>query len=184
MGTTLKFRGVAGAVVDGSARDLPQLNRLQFPVFSRGVAPGTTVGHYRATAQRSGHLRRREGQSGRHHLGRRRRRGGDPQGQGGRDSEEGASAGLTRSTPPTPSSSRPSPWRKPSRNSAGSDPRRSLKGRGARQRCSAALTWVSRFSTTARRRQRPGRSRRLLRARADAFPRLHSLHQRVRRSFG
>jgi 4-hydroxy-4-methyl-2-oxoglutarate aldolase len=48
MGTTLKFRGVVGAVVDGGARDLPQLNRLQFPVFSRGVAPGTTVGHYRA----------------------------------------------------------------------------------------------------------------------------------------
>jgi 4-hydroxy-4-methyl-2-oxoglutarate aldolase len=49
MGTTLKIRGVAGAVVDGSARDLPQLNRLQFPVFSAGVAPGTTVGHYKAT---------------------------------------------------------------------------------------------------------------------------------------
>ena len=48
MGTTLKVRGVAGAVVDGSARDLPQLNRLQFPVFSRGVSPGTTIGHYRA----------------------------------------------------------------------------------------------------------------------------------------
>lgn len=48
MGTTLKYRGVAGAVVDGSARDLPQLNRIQFPVYSRGVSPGTTVGHYRA----------------------------------------------------------------------------------------------------------------------------------------
>jgi 4-hydroxy-4-methyl-2-oxoglutarate aldolase len=49
MGTTLKYRGVVGAVVDGSARDLPQLNRLQFPVYSRGVSPGTTIGHYRAT---------------------------------------------------------------------------------------------------------------------------------------
>jgi regulator of RNase E activity RraA len=48
MGTTLKIRGVVGAVTDGSARDLPQLNRLQFPVFSAGVAPGTTIGHYRA----------------------------------------------------------------------------------------------------------------------------------------
>ena len=48
MGTTLKYRGVVGAVVDGGARDLPQLNRLQFPVYSRGVAPGTTIGHYRA----------------------------------------------------------------------------------------------------------------------------------------
>lgn len=49
MGTTLKYRGVVGAVVDGSARDLPQLQRLQFPVYSRGVSPGTTIGHYRAT---------------------------------------------------------------------------------------------------------------------------------------
>jgi regulator of RNase E activity RraA len=49
MGTTLKMRGVVGAIVDGSARDLPQLNRLQLPVFSRGVAPGTTIGHYKAT---------------------------------------------------------------------------------------------------------------------------------------
>lgn len=48
MGTTLKYRGVAGAIVDASIRDLPQLQRLQFPVYSRGVAPGTTIGHYRA----------------------------------------------------------------------------------------------------------------------------------------
>ncbi len=49
MGTTLKYRGVAGAIVDASIRDLPQLQRLQFPIYSRGVSPGTTVGHYRAT---------------------------------------------------------------------------------------------------------------------------------------
>jgi regulator of RNase E activity RraA len=49
MGTTLKFRGVVGAVVDASIRDLPQLQRLQLPVYSRGVAPGTTIGHYRCT---------------------------------------------------------------------------------------------------------------------------------------
>jgi regulator of RNase E activity RraA len=48
MGTTLKYRGVAGAIMDASIRDLPQLQRLQFPVYSRGVAPGTTIGHYRA----------------------------------------------------------------------------------------------------------------------------------------
>ena len=48
MGTAMKYRGLAGAIVDASIRDLPQLQRLQFPVYSRGVAPGTTVGHYRA----------------------------------------------------------------------------------------------------------------------------------------
>ncbi len=44
--TALKNRGVTGAVVDGSIRDLPQIKRLQFPVFSTGVVPSTTVNHY------------------------------------------------------------------------------------------------------------------------------------------
>ena len=47
MSTTMKYRGLTGAVVDGSIRDTPQLQRIQFPVYSRGVAPSTTVGHYR-----------------------------------------------------------------------------------------------------------------------------------------
>jgi 4-hydroxy-4-methyl-2-oxoglutarate aldolase len=47
MATTMKFRGLAGAVVDGSIRDTPQIRRLQFPVFSRGVSPATSVNHYR-----------------------------------------------------------------------------------------------------------------------------------------
>jgi len=47
MATTMKVRGFAGAIVDASIRDLPQLQRIQFPVYSRGVSPGTTVGHYR-----------------------------------------------------------------------------------------------------------------------------------------
>jgi regulator of RNase E activity RraA len=47
MVTGMKFRGMTGAVVDGSIRDTPQIGRLQFPVFSRGVVPSTTIGHYR-----------------------------------------------------------------------------------------------------------------------------------------
>jgi regulator of RNase E activity RraA len=47
MTTAMKFRGLAGAVVDASIRDTPQIGKLQFPVFSRGVAPSTTIGHYR-----------------------------------------------------------------------------------------------------------------------------------------
>lgn len=45
--TAMKFRGFAGAIVDGSVRDTPQIRRLQFPVFSRGVVPSTTINHYR-----------------------------------------------------------------------------------------------------------------------------------------
>ncbi len=47
MATTMKVRGLAGAVVDGSIRDLPQIQRIQFPIYSRGVTPGTTINHYR-----------------------------------------------------------------------------------------------------------------------------------------
>jgi regulator of RNase E activity RraA len=47
MATGMKFRGLAGAVVDASIRDTPQIGKLQFPVFSRGVVPSTTVNHYR-----------------------------------------------------------------------------------------------------------------------------------------
>ena len=28
-------------------RDTPQIAKLQFPVFSRGIAPSTTINHYR-----------------------------------------------------------------------------------------------------------------------------------------
>ena len=48
MATTMKVRGFAGAIVDASIRDLPQIQRIQFPVYGRGVSPGTTVGHYRS----------------------------------------------------------------------------------------------------------------------------------------
>lgn len=47
MSTTMKYRGFAGAVIDASVRDTPQIQKLQFPVFSRGVAPSTTINHYR-----------------------------------------------------------------------------------------------------------------------------------------
>ena len=49
MVTAMKARGFAGAVVDGSVRDLPQIGRLQFPVYSRGVTPATTINHFRVT---------------------------------------------------------------------------------------------------------------------------------------
>ena len=47
MSTAMKFRGLAGAVVDGGIRDTPQITKLQFPIFSRGVVPSTTINHYR-----------------------------------------------------------------------------------------------------------------------------------------
>jgi 4-hydroxy-4-methyl-2-oxoglutarate aldolase len=47
MTTAMKVRGLTGAIIDGSIRDTPQITKLQFPVFSRGVAPSTTINHYR-----------------------------------------------------------------------------------------------------------------------------------------
>src|SRR5262249_47573868 len=49
MATAMKYRGFAGAVIDGGIRDTPQIRKLQFPVFSRGVVPSTTINHYRVT---------------------------------------------------------------------------------------------------------------------------------------
>jgi 4-hydroxy-4-methyl-2-oxoglutarate aldolase len=50
MATAMRYRGLAGAVVDGAVRDLPQIKRIQFPVYSRGVSPGTSINHYRFVA--------------------------------------------------------------------------------------------------------------------------------------
>ena len=47
MATAMKFRGLAGAIVDAGVRDTPQIRKLQFPVFARGVVPSTSVNHYR-----------------------------------------------------------------------------------------------------------------------------------------
>jgi 4-hydroxy-4-methyl-2-oxoglutarate aldolase len=43
----MKFRGFAGAIIDGGLRDTPQLRKIQFPVFSRSIVPSTSVNHYR-----------------------------------------------------------------------------------------------------------------------------------------
>lgn len=50
MGTAMASRGFAGAVIGGGVRDLPQLNRIGFPVYSTGIVPSTAVGHYRFAA--------------------------------------------------------------------------------------------------------------------------------------
>ena len=47
MATAMKYRGLAGAVIDASIRDTPQIKKMQFPVFSIGIAPSTTVNHYK-----------------------------------------------------------------------------------------------------------------------------------------
>jgi len=47
MGSAMFARGYAGAIIDGGVRDLPQLKRIGFPVYSTGPVPSTSVGHYR-----------------------------------------------------------------------------------------------------------------------------------------
>jgi 4-hydroxy-4-methyl-2-oxoglutarate aldolase len=47
MATAMKYRDLAGAIIDGGVRDTPQIRKLQFPVFSRGVVPSTSINHYR-----------------------------------------------------------------------------------------------------------------------------------------
>lgn len=47
MGTAMFSRGFTGAVIDGGVRDLPQLKKIGFPVYSTGAVPSTSVSHYR-----------------------------------------------------------------------------------------------------------------------------------------
>jgi regulator of RNase E activity RraA len=47
MGTAMFARGFVGAIVDGGVRDLPQLKKIGFPVYSTGAVPSTSVSHYR-----------------------------------------------------------------------------------------------------------------------------------------
>jgi 4-hydroxy-4-methyl-2-oxoglutarate aldolase len=47
MATAMKARGFAGAIIDAAVRDVPQIKRIQFPVYSTGIAPSTSVNHYR-----------------------------------------------------------------------------------------------------------------------------------------
>lgn len=46
MSTTAKVRGLGGAVIDGGARDVEDIKRIGFPVFSRSITPATSVGRY------------------------------------------------------------------------------------------------------------------------------------------
>ncbi|HUG81161.1 MAG TPA: RraA family protein [Bryobacterales bacterium] len=47
MGTAMKVRGLAGAIVDAGVRDTPQLRKIQFPTFGGRPVPSTSVNHYR-----------------------------------------------------------------------------------------------------------------------------------------
>jgi regulator of RNase E activity RraA len=46
MATGCQAQGLAGAVIDGAARDVDEINRLGFPVYCRSITPATSVGRY------------------------------------------------------------------------------------------------------------------------------------------
>ncbi len=47
MGTAMHARDFSGAVIDGGTRDVAYLQKIGFPVYSLGIVPSTSVGHYR-----------------------------------------------------------------------------------------------------------------------------------------
>lgn len=51
MATTAKVRGLEGAVIDGAARDVEEVSRIGFPIFSRAISPATSVGRYVSVAK-------------------------------------------------------------------------------------------------------------------------------------
>lgn len=46
MGTAMAARNFSGAIIDGAVRDTAYLRKIGFPVYAKGVAPSTLVGHY------------------------------------------------------------------------------------------------------------------------------------------
>jgi 4-hydroxy-4-methyl-2-oxoglutarate aldolase len=46
MATTAQVRGIAGAVIDGGARDVEQITRMGFPVFCRSITPASIIGRH------------------------------------------------------------------------------------------------------------------------------------------
>ena len=51
MATTAKVRALEGAVIDGAVRDISEIRRIGFPVFSRRVSPATSVGRMVSVAK-------------------------------------------------------------------------------------------------------------------------------------
>ena len=49
MGTAMSARDFSGAIIDGAVRDTAYLRKIGFPVYAKGIAPSTLVGHYRCT---------------------------------------------------------------------------------------------------------------------------------------
>ena len=77
-------RGGAGIVTDGCVRDSPGVAGLAIPTYSQGTQRGVALARaHPARRRHSDHLRRRAGDAGRRHRGR-RGRGGRPAGCAGR----------------------------------------------------------------------------------------------------
>jgi regulator of RNase E activity RraA len=51
MGTAAKARGMAGMVLDGGVRDLPELRALNLPTYARSVSPATAVSRWASVAK-------------------------------------------------------------------------------------------------------------------------------------
>ncbi len=50
MGTAAKARNMAGIVIDGGVRDVPEVRSLGLPVYARSVVPSSSVGRYATVA--------------------------------------------------------------------------------------------------------------------------------------
>lgn len=50
MATTAKVRGMAGVVIDGGLRDVPEVRALGLPSYSRSVVPSSSVGRWASVA--------------------------------------------------------------------------------------------------------------------------------------
>lgn len=51
MMTAAKAREMGGMIMDGAARDIPEIRRLGVPVYARSISPATAVGRYASVSK-------------------------------------------------------------------------------------------------------------------------------------